>query len=252
MAADTPPRYGAWQRWIQLPQSLWIRRALFQVHLWIGIAIGLYILMISVTGSLVVFRRELARWLLPRDRDPSLEFLTAMRVMEWLVDLHDNLLGGTLGRDINGVFSVLTTILILMGIVIWWPGRRRWRRSIRPLAPSETNRFSWHLHSAIGLWGFVLLIGWGITGIYFAFPEPFEWFFNTYDTDPTDLERPGEGILLVLINWHFGRFGGLSVRILWVILGLIPAVLFITGFVVWWKRVAARALRQIDVSSRGE
>ena len=82
-----------------------------------------------------------------------------------------------------------------------------------------------------------MMLGWALTGIYFAFPEPFEWFFNTFDSDPTDFERPGEGILLVFIDLHFGRFGGLSIRILWVILGLLPAALFLTGFIVWWKRM---------------
>jgi len=237
---------------MQLPQSLRLRRALFQVHLWVGIAIGLYIVMISVTGSAVVFRRELARWLLPPGTAAENGFPMAMRLMEWLVDLHDNLLAGSLGRDINGVFAILISVLILTGAVIWWPGRKRWRRSVVPARPGNTARFSWHLHSALGLWGFVLLFSWAFTGIYFAFPEPFEWFFNTYDDDPTDFERPGEGILLVLIRWHFGRFGGISIRILWVILGLIPAALFITGFIVWWKRVASRALQKIQVSSRRE
>ena len=32
---------------------------LFQVHLWSGITLGLYILMISVTGSVLVYRNEL-------------------------------------------------------------------------------------------------------------------------------------------------------------------------------------------------
>jgi uncharacterized iron-regulated membrane protein len=48
-----------WQRWVQHPQSIWLRRALFQVHLWSGIGIGLYVLMISVTGSVLVYRNEL-------------------------------------------------------------------------------------------------------------------------------------------------------------------------------------------------
>src|ERR1700685_3867274 len=50
---------NAWQRWVQQPQSLWLRRALFQVHLWSGIGIGLYVLMISVTGSVLVYNNEL-------------------------------------------------------------------------------------------------------------------------------------------------------------------------------------------------
>jgi uncharacterized iron-regulated membrane protein len=50
-----------WQRWVRQPQKIWIRRALFQVHLWCGIAVGLYILMISVTGSVLVYSNELYR-----------------------------------------------------------------------------------------------------------------------------------------------------------------------------------------------
>jgi uncharacterized iron-regulated membrane protein len=36
-----------------------MRRALFQVHLWSGIAVGLYVLMMSVTGSVLVYSNEL-------------------------------------------------------------------------------------------------------------------------------------------------------------------------------------------------
>jgi uncharacterized iron-regulated membrane protein len=48
-----------WQRWVRQPQRLWFRRALFQLHLWTGIAVGLYILVICVTGSILVYRNEL-------------------------------------------------------------------------------------------------------------------------------------------------------------------------------------------------
>ena len=48
-----------WKQWTRQPQRLWIRRALFQVHLWTGIGLGLYILVVSLTGSLLVYRNEL-------------------------------------------------------------------------------------------------------------------------------------------------------------------------------------------------
>ena len=47
------------RRWVQHPQKMWLRKALFQVHLWSGISFGLYIFMISVTGSVLVYRNEL-------------------------------------------------------------------------------------------------------------------------------------------------------------------------------------------------
>ena len=43
------------------PQSLLLRKALFQIHLWAGIGCGLYVLLISVSGSALVYRRELAK-----------------------------------------------------------------------------------------------------------------------------------------------------------------------------------------------
>jgi uncharacterized iron-regulated membrane protein len=48
-----------WQQWISHPQSVWLRKAIFQLHMWSGIGVGLYVLLISVTGSIVVYRNEL-------------------------------------------------------------------------------------------------------------------------------------------------------------------------------------------------
>lgn len=46
------------EQWLRRPQNLWLRRALFQVHLWTGIGLGIYVLLISVSGSAIVFRNE--------------------------------------------------------------------------------------------------------------------------------------------------------------------------------------------------
>jgi uncharacterized iron-regulated membrane protein len=44
---------------IDRPQRLWWRMAIFQIHLWVGIALCLYMLVIGVTGSILVFEKEL-------------------------------------------------------------------------------------------------------------------------------------------------------------------------------------------------
>src|SRR3982750_2607611 len=54
---------GMWTQWMQQPQRVWLRRASFQIHLWSGLAIGLYIVVLSITGSALVYRRELDVWL---------------------------------------------------------------------------------------------------------------------------------------------------------------------------------------------
>src|SRR5262249_2012310 len=50
-----------WQQWISHPQHVWLRKVIFQIHLWSGIGVGLYLLVVSVTGSMVVYSNELYR-----------------------------------------------------------------------------------------------------------------------------------------------------------------------------------------------
>src|SRR5271154_3257222 len=52
------------------PRKLWLRRAFFQIHLWAGVLLSLYIVMIALTGSILVFRTELTRALLPKTLTP--------------------------------------------------------------------------------------------------------------------------------------------------------------------------------------
>ena len=44
------------QQFVQRPQGVWLRKAIFQIHLWTGIAVGLYVVAISVSGSALFFR----------------------------------------------------------------------------------------------------------------------------------------------------------------------------------------------------
>ena len=47
------------------PRRLWLRRALFQIHLWVGVLLAVYLIVISLSGAVLVFRQELTRWSLP-------------------------------------------------------------------------------------------------------------------------------------------------------------------------------------------
>jgi uncharacterized iron-regulated membrane protein len=291
------------------PSRTRLRYAVGRVHLWLALIIGAYIVVISVSGSAVVFRREFNTWLVPRtvestdgvrltgddlaravsaaypndivvevseprrperpvlvvlERDDAIRtdrlfdpyaardlgetFPPTLRAVEWLVDLHDNLLAGETGRTINGIGGILFFVLIVTGAWIWWPGTRNVVRSLKIGKPQASRRFIRQLHNLIGVLSFLLLFVWAITAIYFAFPEPFEGTIDYFDPDLNDLERPGEWVVLELIKLHFGRFGGLPVRFLWAALGLLPAILFITGFIYWLsglarRRAAARAAR---------
>jgi uncharacterized iron-regulated membrane protein len=49
------------QRYFRRPQQVAVRRLNFQVHLWAGIVLALYLIVIGLTGSILVFRAELER-----------------------------------------------------------------------------------------------------------------------------------------------------------------------------------------------
>jgi uncharacterized iron-regulated membrane protein len=72
------------ETWLRRPQSVWLRKALFQVHLWTGIGLGLYVLLISVSGSAIVFRNELytSLWPGPKVVAASGERLTKAQLKE--------------------------------------------------------------------------------------------------------------------------------------------------------------------------
>jgi uncharacterized iron-regulated membrane protein len=289
------------QRWARQPQSVWFRKATFQVHMWTGIGVGLYMLVISVSGSAVVFRAEWNMWASsdppilsgdgPRLTEEQLKTaaVTAhpgyivtqvfigqnpdtppeiwmeasdgdilqrlfhpytgadmgdaipfgITVMSRLVDLHDNLLADSTGRTVNGIGAILLTLLCLTGAVIWWPGTGRWRRSMGVRRNVGWKRWTWDLHSAIGFWMFALLFIWAVSGIYMAFPRPFAAAIDFLDPPlDTDVDpRPLDVAIQWLTRLHFGRQWGVIVKAIWVVLGLAPACLFITGAVVWWNRV---------------
>ncbi len=296
------------------PQRVWLRRAMFQIHLWAGIGTGLYIVVVCLTGSVLVFRRELMRTYGNRpqvsvhsaDQKPLTEEQLALaahraypdfavekvwrgrrnstpvdiwmnrgpggsekkqhlfdpytgadlgetrprgvRVVDWMVSLHDDLLGGMNGRIVNGVGAILLTLLCLTGAVIWWQGASKWARGLTVQWRSGWQRINWDLHSAIGFWAFVAIAGWAISGIYLVFPHPFSAVVDYLEPpDPVSLvPRHGDVALEWLAKLHFGRFAGIKTKWAWAILGVIPPVLFITGAVMWWNRVLSRTFSRGD------
>jgi uncharacterized iron-regulated membrane protein len=88
----------------------------------------------------------------------------------------------------------------------------------------------------VGFWISGLILVWAVTAIYFAFPSLFDGFFGLLDSNPDDDVRPGEQFLDGLIKLHFGRLGGLVGRTAWIVLGLLPSMLVVTGVIMWLSR----------------
>jgi uncharacterized iron-regulated membrane protein len=312
----------AWQRWIRQPQKLWLRRALFQAHLWSGIAVGLYIFIISVTGSVLVYWNELYRAATPQpiiskssrpqlseeqlaaaalhlypgyrvvkiSRAQNLDLAvavslqrgdrlkrrlfdprsgadlgdsvsTGMRLVSFVVDLHDNLLAGQTGRVVNGVGAFAVLAVAVSGILIWWPGSKTWRRSLTLHRGMGWKRLTWHLHSMLGFWSFGFVLVFGLSGIYLCFAEQIQEIADRLEpaTAATGRVPIVDQIIYWLAYLHFGRIAGIGIpcsgpglcdqatKAIWATFGLAPAVMFVTGAIMWWNRVLRpRILRLKD------
>ena len=251
----------AWQRWVRQPQRVWIRKVVFQVHLWSGIALGLYIFFISLTGSVLVYRNELYVAATPEegvllDGEIALGF----ELVTLLIDAHDNLLAGAGGRRVNGIGALAVLLVAATGLFIWWPGISRWRRSLSLRRGVGWRRFIWDLHSAIGFWSFASILVFAISGIYLCFPAMFHSFADWLV--PQTIENAGDRLVDDVLYWlaflHFGRINGIGIpcsgpglcdqatKAVWATLGLAPAVMFVSGALMWWNRVLRRWLRKAD------
>jgi len=290
-------------RVLRQPKKLLIRKIAFQIHLWIGLGIGLYVVLLSLTGSALVFRREMDRAFAPDRpvRDASRQTLSVEELTEaarraypdwevasvgliqrrtpviqfdftrsgetierefnaytgedigdpfppssewllWVVSLHDDLLvtRNQSGRFWNGIGSILATLLCITGAIVWWPGIASWKRALSVKRKSSWKRFNFDLHSALGFWFFSIIFIWALSGIYLAMPTPFmdvvNWFFGPQPEDIQNV-RVIDTVVEWLARLHFGRWRSHTLKAVWVIIGLLPAAMFVTGAVMWWNRV---------------
>lgn len=255
--ARAPGGGSAWQRWLRRPRDLWLRRAVFQVHLWSGIALGLYVFFVSVTGSVLVYRNELYVAAIP-DQD-------AMRLVSTLIELHDTLLAGPAGRKLNGVGALAVLLLAVTGLVVWWPGLARWRRGLTLHRGVGWKRLVYDLHAMVGFWTFVFIAMFAVSGAYLCFPDTFHAWADRLD--PPTATNAGQRFVDDALYWlafsHFGRINGIglpcdgpglcdqAVKAAWAVVGLAPAAMFATGATMWWNRVLRRKLASLRERTAG-
>lgn len=92
------------------------------------------------------------------------------RLMDWLFDLHHYLLAGETGRIISGLFGLAIAALVLIGLYLWWPWRRRWSlASARPANPSRAARLTGH--TTVGILVAPALLLAAVTGSAIVFNQ---------------------------------------------------------------------------------
>jgi uncharacterized iron-regulated membrane protein len=216
-----------------------VHRIFLQIHRWIGLLIGLYIVVVSLTGALLIWRIDLQRLTYPdlftptrpgaivdaetvlasvraayplhhvsgvdaptTSRPTYLSYAThgaafvtiladpatgcvlgelpdrsPVRVLQ---ELHFNLLGGRRGRIVNGVGAIALLTMCVTGVVIRWPTQSQWRRAFMVDVRRHWRLVIRDLHGAVGIWTFLFLAMWAVTGAAFAFPSSFRSIVGSF------------------------------------------------------------------------
>ena len=222
--------------------------ALKTIHTWIGIISGLFLSVIGLTGSVILFRADFERAALPRSAGAEMEHRAGLddiarelsnvrpefhirRVylpaqpgqpyivqvqsagkrserialdasngkilatiqpgwVDWMVDLHRNLLSGPTGRSIVGGFGIVLFTLSATGLLMWLTGARNWRAWISVRRRGSSTRFQYELHRASGLWAYAFLALISFTGIELAYPNAFRNAVQSLTGKSTTVRAP--------------------------------------------------------------
>jgi uncharacterized iron-regulated membrane protein len=147
------------------------------------------------------------------------------RLHRWLLDTRPE--DGSIywGKVIVGISTLLMVIIILTGVVIWWP------KSLKALKHrvSVKVRMGWHrlfydLHVAGGIYATLLLLVMALTGL--------TWSFKWYKDIAYSLIDSKSFFYML----HTGSWGGFFIKILYFISALIGGALPLTGYYLWIKK----------------
>jgi uncharacterized iron-regulated membrane protein len=93
--------------------------------------------------------------------------------LDWIVDLHHNLLFGRTGRQVVGLIGIVLFVMSVTGLVLWLLRNASWKALVSVRAGGSKRRFYYELHRATGLWANAFLILLSFTGVALAYPDVF-------------------------------------------------------------------------------
>jgi uncharacterized iron-regulated membrane protein len=194
--------------WLRSPQRVWLRRALFQVHLWVGNALAIYAVVIGLSGSALVFRDEIERAMWPAvfHVAPIERSITIQSAVDQLQSERPGWVVFAL-RDFNTA-GYLQLPATRAGVAQYkatgyYSGSLPYSELVRVTIDART--------------GDVLSYG------------------------DTRKDSRGSRVEQYFTTIHFGSFGGdglagTAIKWLWVLVGIAPALLAVTGLIMYWNR----------------
>ena len=99
--------------------------------------------------------------------------LTRLLLMPTLFHIHRYLVAGETGKTVVAVTGVALALMVLSGMVVWWPrmARSAWLHALTVRHGGSWPRFSFQLHRAGGFFAAPLLLVTAVSGVHFNMPQ---------------------------------------------------------------------------------
>lgn len=226
------------------------------LHLWLGLASGLVVIVVALSGSLLVFEDELEHLFQPSlftvqspagPERMSLDALAAMvhdkypdyklnnieiqpatnstvtfylktgkekgkllmvvtdpysgkiihtaaqdkRFFVVVRNLHRYLCMGETGKLITGISCSMFALIIISGLILWWPKRKTRRQRMKVKWNASFKRLNWDLHAVFGFYIHIVIFITALTGLVWSYKWVNNLLFYAFDGKPQQkLEAP--------------------------------------------------------------
>ena len=147
-----------------------MRKICLKIHKWLALPFGLFMAILCFTGFLIIALKELSLLLgMEESVKPFLSSVT--RLHRWLFMKPDNPHGGlSVGRVVMAISSMCMVLVLLTGVVVWWPKSKKMLKSRLKVSTSKGfRRFVYDTHVSLGIYVFVFLFLMALTGPVFSF-----------------------------------------------------------------------------------
>ena len=102
----------------------------------------------------------------------------------------------TLGSYITGTATILFTIGVITGLIIWFPKRlKNWKQGLK-IKSGNWKRLNHDLHNSLAFYSIIILFLMGVTGPFWSFPwykEALQKSLGTYKEQPSE-NRSGNAV----------------------------------------------------------
>ena len=148
-----------------------MRKLCLKIHRWLALPLGVVMTVLCFSGLAILLIKDLAPLFDMNAKELPI-YTTIVRLHRWLFmkpeNVHDG--GLSLGRILTAVTSMCMVLVLLSGVVVWWPKSKKALKSRLTVSTNKGfRRFVYDSHVSLGIYVFIFLFLMALTGPVFSF-----------------------------------------------------------------------------------